>query len=515
MYKIRNITFKNHKVLKNLHLDFCDREGKAVDTIILAGENGNGKSTIINELFGNISGNNITTMAMEIENEGDIIRIENERIDINSYRTNIYNEKSEEIRLTEDLKCIFSDVDINFESDTVYNVTSLSLDEEKLSRKSTSDLPTKINQLLIDIQALDDAEVAYKVRMNPELTGKSLNIEERMPRFKNAFNSMFENLEYSRIENKNGRKVILFKKNNEDIPIDNLSSGEKQIVYRGCFLLKDVNALHGAFVFLDEPEISLHPSWQAKIMNYYKNIFTDKNGIQTSQIFVVTHSPFIIHNDSRKNDKVIVLARDKNGEIVVKEKAEYYKCNSIELVQDAFYINDFNCEKPTVFLEGRTDEKYFDRALEIYDHEVPFQFKWVGYVKEDGNEENTGKDSLNKAAQFLIARNLPIKNVCLFDCDTKRTASDKNNVYIRTIPTYENSKKMKKGIENALVLDDIDTSPYYSEKIKEGDYGDNNIITEFNKMKFCDYICSLDASILKKVFSHIEDIIKTLEDIYK
>lgn len=86
-------------------MDFCDREGKAVDTIILAGENGNGKSTIINELFGNISGNNITTMAMEIENEGDIIRI----------------------------------------------------------------------------------------------------------------------------ENKNGRKVILFKKNNEDIPIDNLSSGEKQI----------------------------------------------------------------------------------------------------------------------------------------------------------------------------------------------------------------------------------------------------------------------------------------------
>lgn len=70
MYKIRNITFKNHKVLKNLHLDFCDREGKAVDTIILAGENGNGKSTIINELFGNISGNNITTMAMEIEDEG-------------------------------------------------------------------------------------------------------------------------------------------------------------------------------------------------------------------------------------------------------------------------------------------------------------------------------------------------------------------------------------------------------------------------------------------------------------
>ena len=92
-----------------------------------------------------------------------------------------------------------------------------------------------------------------------------------------------------------------------EIPIDNLSTGEKQIVYRGCFLLKDVNATNGAFVFIDEPEISLHPKWQMKIMDYYKGIFTDESGQQTSQIFAVTHSPFIIHNDNRSNDKVIIL----------------------------------------------------------------------------------------------------------------------------------------------------------------------------------------------------------------
>lgn len=68
-----------------------------------------------------------------------------------------------------------------------------------------------------------------------------------------------------------------------------MSSGEKQIIYRGGFLLKDAAAMNGAFVFIDEPEISLHPRWQ-KIMDYYKGIFTDENGIQTSQIFVVTHS---------------------------------------------------------------------------------------------------------------------------------------------------------------------------------------------------------------------------------
>ena len=50
MFKIRKIKFKNHPVLKNLELNFCDSNGKAMDTIIIAGENGTGKSTILNEL---------------------------------------------------------------------------------------------------------------------------------------------------------------------------------------------------------------------------------------------------------------------------------------------------------------------------------------------------------------------------------------------------------------------------------------------------------------------------------
>lgn len=516
MYKIRKIIFKDHPILKNLSLDFCGIDGKAVDTVIFAGENGNGKSTIINELYGNISHNNINTMTVEIETGENIVRIEYQKITEYSSITNVYDEKGDEIKFPlEKLNAIFSDVDINFNSGFLSTVTSLNLDEAKESRKSSSDLPTQINQLLIDIQALDDADVAYAVRKNPELMGKNLMVEERIPRFTSAFDRMFDNLKYNRIENKNGQKVILFRKNEVDIPINNLSSGEKQIVYRGCFLLKDANALNGAFVFLDEPEISLHPMWQMKIMDYYKSIFTDSKGVQTSQIFVVTHSPFIIHNENRRDDKVIVLARDNSGNIIVKNKPDYFRCNSLELIQDAFSMHKFYADKPTIYLEGRTDEKYFNKALEIYRYSVPFQFKWIGYLKENGQEENTGKDALSKAVHFLIGRNLSIRNVCLFDCDTNRVNSEKNNVYTRSIPMYRNAKKMKKGIENALILDNIDIAPYYSLKKKEGDYGDVNIINEFKKMEFCDYICSLDAEILEEVFSNLKEVIESLIALYK
>lgn len=40
-------------------------------------------------------------------------------------------------------------------------------------------------------------------------------------------------------------------------------------------------------------------------------------------------------------------------------------------------------------------------------------------------------------------------------------------MYIRDLSMYENAKRMKKGIENALVLDDVDISSFYEEKIKK------------------------------------------------
>ena len=45
--KLKSIRFKEHPVLGNLFVDFCDSDGNAVDTILIAGENGTGKSTLL------------------------------------------------------------------------------------------------------------------------------------------------------------------------------------------------------------------------------------------------------------------------------------------------------------------------------------------------------------------------------------------------------------------------------------------------------------------------------------
>ena len=330
MMKIKSIKFKNHPILKNLELDFCDANGNAADTVIIAGENGTGKSSLLNYLY---------SLSSTVVSAESIVMINDDNVDIPLMYS--YDSKKEHIWISDNrglrtlpglpelkekykMSGIFSDVDINFQADNLSSVTSMALDTSDSSRRSSTDLPKQIKQLLIDVQALDDAELSHAMRENPTKTKAELQVAERIPRFTNAFARMFDGLTYDRIDNAGGHKVIYFKKNGVDIPIDNLSSGEKQVVYRGCFLLKDVNATNGAFVFIDEPEISLHPSWQMKIMDYYKDIFTAEDGTQTSQIFAVTHSPFIIHNENRRNDKIIVLTRDENGDIVVKDKPEYF-----------------------------------------------------------------------------------------------------------------------------------------------------------------------------------------------
>lgn len=526
MSKIRSIVFNNHPVLKNLTLDFCDNTGKAVDTVIIAGENGCGKSTLLNCLYAIASGKIDFECSIVLEQGGRLLNINFKRnskgqvwagqITANCVGLFSGPPTLSEYRTIFEMSGIFSDVDINFRGQNISSVTSLALDSIKESRRSSTDLPMQIKQLLIDIQAQDDADVSRACIENPSTPFNELYVERRMPRFTRAFDKMFEGLSYSRINTTGGQKNVIFIKKSDEIKIDDLSSGEKQVVYRGCFLLKDINAMNGAFVFIDEPEISLHPSWQIKIMDYYKGIFTNSDGVQTSQIFAVTHSPFIIHNENRKNDKVIILARDEEGKIIVKDKPEYYKCDSMEVVQDAFSIRNFSADKSVVYLEGRTDEKYFKKAAETFGYSnLPFEFRWVGYMKNEKDEENTGKDALNKAVAFLIGRNLPTKNVCLFDCDTARQETVKNNVFTRVIPTYENSKRMKKGIENALVLDSLDLAPYYTTKIKEGDYGDDNTIVTLEKMELCNAICSMGTDQLKVIMKNLKAVIDSLLGIFQ
>ncbi len=518
MYKIKRIKFINHDILGDLELNFCDRFGHAVDTVIIAGENGTGKSTVLDSIFRMSNKEIQSPVEFELENGK-----ETRKISYHCENGHVYIHEGEKISFmilpsdSYDFKAIYSSVAIIFNSTKIDAVKSSSLDEKSESRISNEKLSIEIKQLLVDIQSQDDSEGMLQIKnhaiesyANLVASGK---IKPKMQRFTNAFDKMFDNIRYIGVSTINGQKKIIFHKCGQDIDIDQLSSGEKQVVYRGCFLLKDANALKGAFVLIDEPEISMHPAWQMKIMDYYKDIFTNSMGEQTSQIFAVTHSPFIIHNNNRKNDKVLVLARDEFGKIIVKDRPEYYECSSSVLVQDAFSISEFSQEKSRVYLEGRTDEMYFNKALDVYKLDVSFQFKWIGYLDKRGQERNTGKDSLNKAVEFLRGQNLQKKMVCLYDSDCNITSENYGNVYVRSLKRQNNVAGINAGIENILVLGGINVQSFKKKKERIDDYGCRKVDEEFQKMKFCNYICSLSHEKLEGILVHVKEEIQELQKI--
>ncbi|BDF93701.1 AAA family ATPase [Pseudoalteromonas sp. KAN5] len=82
---------------------------------------------------------------------------------------------------------------------------------------------------------------------------------------------------------------IVRRKNGKTVDLENLSSGEKQIIslFARLYLKRETNLA----LFFDEPELSLSLEWQ-------KTLLPDiLNSGKCSFLFTTTHSPFIFEND--------------------------------------------------------------------------------------------------------------------------------------------------------------------------------------------------------------------------
>ena len=78
--------------------------------------------------------------------------------------------------------------------------------------------------------------------------------------------------------------------NGTALQLNKLSSGERQILIMFYILLFHTEP--GSLVILDEPEISLHVTWQQKL----GDVFMDICRVRNLQMIVATHSPQVIHD---------------------------------------------------------------------------------------------------------------------------------------------------------------------------------------------------------------------------
>ena len=373
--KIRKVKWANHPILGNLELNFINpTTNKPYSTIVLAGENGTGKTTILETLNTFLSIGSFEpfdTIEYEIGDKRYILTPSNISNSLKTFftRYDVENEISENIHsdrnnnsnsIQSDNKdprsygSVFSRPRADYKTNKIESVKTNELDKNKYDSDNDDNF-TSLKQLIVDVQNQDnerysDINDERQTQNLPAMTKGEFEQISKIYRFKNAFNNFFDKIKYKKVSNKANEKVVLFEKNGAEISLDHLSTGEKQIVFRGAYLLKNLSLLNNSTIMIDEPELSMHPKWQEKILQYYKTLFTDNAGNQIVQLFIATHSDHVLKEAFRDQiNTLVIVLNESNGIIQSKHIIAPNILPSITIAETNFLAfdivsNDFHIE---------------------------------------------------------------------------------------------------------------------------------------------------------------------------
>ena len=213
------------------------------DVNIIVGINGSGKTTLLNRMFTHFSKH-----ALSVPNKDGVTSVPH---------------------------YLDSSVDV---------VYLRSLDNVMLrdKRKSESQLLQELNSVVYQSKDGEPSFFGYRMRMldYPEQTS---HIQQRIAQCFSIINSLFAD-SGKQIEIQDG--TLVFRQDGHIIKLSDLSSGEKQmlLILFKVFLTEEKPAV----IFMDEPEISMHISWQNRLIDVLRELNPK------AQLFLTTHSPSIL-----------------------------------------------------------------------------------------------------------------------------------------------------------------------------------------------------------------------------
>ena len=314
--KIKNLHIKEFKGLRDISINF-EKNDEPLDLVVLAGSNGSGKTRVLESILKyfqdnlNYKQNNIEAGIFYEEKEKNCISNVQDffyGLEYFSYHevNNPLYEKHIEIKNKLDIlpKIIYVPTEINFQK---MNVASTTLVQEYkfiniVNTNLIKDIPSYIATKMISAM----------------LKNKNEKVGDVQKKVFDEINEIFENLSINvKVEDisQDGRNITLFTNSSGDeFDINELSSGEKQLFLR-TLAIKMLNP-ENSIILIDEPELSLHPKWQQRIVDVYRKI--GKN----NQIIIATHSPHILGSVRKEN--IMLLDKNDEGKIVIKTGDELY-----------------------------------------------------------------------------------------------------------------------------------------------------------------------------------------------
>jgi predicted ATP-binding protein involved in virulence len=360
---IKNLHIKNIGLFKDEIMDFVstDIQLESPPVIIITGENGTGKSVILDSIrtlfygvFGSVEREITSGDHFLIESELLINQTNNLTLTANSRQDGKI--KTNEIELN---KIFRSQFDPTFTRDFIFEYWTSKLSNDNFTVDSVQALGTR--------NYLDDA--LSGIHKNVDVT-KVITFFDYLKDSTNQYEKELGESLYSLLENiinisiTNGKLSHVSRINltpiinvqNNEISLDKLSSGNLFLIQRLSSLLKQVYAICvinkipikdykkiRGVLLIDEAENHLHPKWQKVFLKNILALFPNL------QIITTTHSPFIV--SSVENSRVYVCSRQEN-DLKVNEETDVYSNKPVEeiLMSPLFNTNNFNDEISNLLL---------------------------------------------------------------------------------------------------------------------------------------------------------------------
>jgi len=289
--KIRELYIESYKMFRDFKIDFVDSEEKPLDIVVLAGVNGSGKSAILDLIY------NFDLYKYHEAPKANLIYEDD--------RGHIINRKSKVIRTSE----IFPDHNSNEEKKSKHIYFKAGVD---------------------DINQIADEFVKTFYYFLKEKDYRPSEVKTHFDKYmQNIFDGLEIGFQYSHLDKEDN--VWFINQNNEEFQMKELSTGEKTLLSKVLYLyFKDYK---DKVILIDEPELSLHPSWQNRVLKIYKNFAKLNN----CQIIIATHSPHII--GSAKSESIRLLSKEGDKIEVVDNFSHTYGAKFSQILTDVMGVD--------------------------------------------------------------------------------------------------------------------------------------------------------------------------------
>ena len=311
--KLRKLHIEDYKMFKDFDISFVDENDEALPIIVLAGVNGSGKTTLL-----------------------ECLAVERER-----YTLKIDDQGNANF-----------DYEMDFSWFKKYDeIIYLPITEKVLTK------PNVIGkeEILNNLEAFFYKEY-LKMAKKEDSFVKALGMLQKF--IEEIFDGL--DLDFKLIDIDTTTEISYFENGvTSELRIHELSSGEKTLLSKVLYLYFE--GYKNKVILIDEPELSLHPSWQNKVLKIYEN-FAFKNNCQ---IIIATHSPHII--GSAKNEYLRILRKNDEGNIEVVDNSMAYGRDIewvLEEVMGVQYTREKNILLKIEACEDLIENEEYDKAEE-------------------------------------------------------------------------------------------------------------------------------------------------------